>query len=71
MVLNEADITKSSVNVTVDVTTVDTGVAPRDGDLKSANFFDVAQFPQQPSSVPALRRTVTALLSPAISPCMA
>ena len=24
---------------------MDTGVAPRDGDLKSANFFDVAQFP--------------------------
>lgn len=44
-VLNEADITKSSVNVTIDVTTVDTGVAPRDADLKSANFFDVAQFP--------------------------
>ena len=32
VVLNEVDITKSSVNVTVDVTTVDTGVAPRDGD---------------------------------------
>ena len=45
VVLNEADITKSSVNVTIDVTTVDTGVAPRDGDLKGANFFDVAQFP--------------------------
>lgn len=25
--------------------TVDTGVAARDGDLKSASFFDVAQFP--------------------------
>jgi|ERR1035441_214135 polyisoprenoid-binding protein YceI len=45
IVLNEADITKSSVNVTIDVSTVDTGVAPRDNDLKSANFFDVAQFP--------------------------
>ena len=45
IVLNEADITKSSVNVTIDVTTVDTGVAPRDADLKSASFFDVAQFP--------------------------
>ena len=45
IVLNEADITKSSVNVTIDVTTVDTGVSARDGDLKSANFFDVAQFP--------------------------
>jgi polyisoprenoid-binding protein YceI len=36
---------KSTVNVTIDVTTVDTGVAPRDADLKSPNFFDVAQFP--------------------------
>jgi polyisoprenoid-binding protein YceI len=45
VVLNAADITKSTVNITVDVTTIDTGVAPRDNDLKSANFFDVAQFP--------------------------
>jgi len=45
IVLNESDVTKSSVNVTIDLTTVDTGVAPRDADLKSPNFFDVAQFP--------------------------
>jgi polyisoprenoid-binding protein YceI len=38
-------IAKSTVNVTIDVSTVDTGVAFRDNDLKSANFFDVAQFP--------------------------
>jgi polyisoprenoid-binding protein YceI len=43
--LNDADITKSTVNVTIDVTTVDTGVSHRDDDLKSAKFFDVAQFP--------------------------
>jgi polyisoprenoid-binding protein YceI len=45
IVLNAADITKSTVNVTIDVSTVDTGVSARDADLKSANFFDVAQFP--------------------------
>jgi polyisoprenoid-binding protein YceI len=45
IVVNEADITKSIVNVTIDVNTVDTGVAARDGDLKGTNFFDVAQFP--------------------------
>jgi polyisoprenoid-binding protein YceI len=45
IVLNESDIAKSSVNVTIDVSTVDTGVAARDGDLKGPNFFDVAQFP--------------------------
>jgi polyisoprenoid-binding protein YceI len=45
IVLNESDITKSTVNVTIDVNTVDTGVAGRDGDLKGPSFFDVAQFP--------------------------
>jgi polyisoprenoid-binding protein YceI len=45
IVLNEADITKSTVNVTIDVSTVDTGVSGRDNDLKSPNFFDAAQFP--------------------------
>ncbi len=45
IVLNESDITKSKLNVTIDVTTVDTGVTQRDADLKSAHFFDVAQYP--------------------------
>lgn len=45
IVLNDADVTKSTVNVTIDVATVDTGESARDNDLKSANFFDVAQFP--------------------------
>jgi len=45
IVWNEADITKSTVNVTIDVTTVDTGVSHRDDDLKSAKFFDATQFP--------------------------
>ncbi len=45
IVRNSADLSKSTVSVTIDVNTVDTGVGPRDTDLKSANFFDVAQFP--------------------------
>jgi polyisoprenoid-binding protein YceI len=45
IVLNDADITRSTVSVTIDVTTVDTGVGQRDADLKSDHFFDVAQFP--------------------------
>jgi polyisoprenoid-binding protein YceI len=45
VVTDDSDITKSKVNITVDVSTVDTGVAGRDNDLKSGNFFDVAQFP--------------------------
>jgi polyisoprenoid-binding protein YceI len=45
VVLDEQDPSKSSVNATVDTTTVDTGVAQRDGHLKSPDFFDVAKFP--------------------------
>jgi polyisoprenoid-binding protein YceI len=44
IVLNEADITKSAVTATIDVSTIDTGVAARDADLKSDKFFDVANF---------------------------
>ena len=40
-----ADVAKSSVEATIPVGTVDTGVTPRDNDLKSARFFDAAQFP--------------------------
>lgn len=43
--LNAADIAKSTVQATIGVNTVDTGVPARDADLRSANFFDVASFP--------------------------
>jgi polyisoprenoid-binding protein YceI len=46
VVWNESDITKSKVNIMIDTTTVDTGVAMRNDDLKSDNFFDVAKFPK-------------------------
>lgn len=42
---DDQDISKSSVDVTIDANTVDTGEAKRDADLKSANFFDVARYP--------------------------
>jgi polyisoprenoid-binding protein YceI len=42
---NEADITKSTVNVTIDVASINTGVSARDTDMKSSGMFDVAQFP--------------------------
>jgi len=45
IVVNDADISKSSVNITIDISSVDTGVSMRDNDLKSDHFFDVAQFP--------------------------
>jgi polyisoprenoid-binding protein YceI len=43
--MDQSDISKSSVNVTVDVTAVDTGVAARDNDIKGANYFDTATYP--------------------------
>ena len=40
-----ADVAKSSVEATIPIATVDTGVAGRDTDLKSPRFFDATQFP--------------------------
>jgi polyisoprenoid-binding protein YceI len=45
VVLDDQDISKSSVNASIDVSSVDTRVQARDNDLKSANFFDVAKYP--------------------------
>jgi len=45
VVWDEADVTKSSVNVTINATTVDTQEPGRDKDLRSPNFFDVEMFP--------------------------
>jgi polyisoprenoid-binding protein YceI len=40
----DGDFSKASVDVTIDATSIDTGVADRDTHLKSADFFDVASF---------------------------
>ncbi|HXX13820.1 MAG TPA: YceI family protein [Candidatus Eremiobacteraceae bacterium] len=40
-----ADPAKSSVNVTIDASSVDTRVAMRDNDLRSEHFLDVAKYP--------------------------
>src|SRR5260370_6978509 len=45
IVLDDKDITKSTVDVTIDVSTVDTREPNRDNDLRSDKFFDVATFP--------------------------
>ncbi len=44
--LNEKDITKSTVDATVDTTTLSTNNDARDKHLKSPDFFDVAKYPQ-------------------------
>jgi polyisoprenoid-binding protein YceI len=43
--LDDKDITKSTVDVTIDVNSVDTREPGRDNDLRSDHFFDVAHFP--------------------------
>src|SRR4029079_17231243 len=40
-----ANLAASTVNVEIDATTVDTRDEKRDGHLRSADFFDVEQFP--------------------------
>ncbi len=42
----DGDFSKATVDVTIDATSIDTGVADRDAHLKSADFFDVATFPE-------------------------
>ncbi|MBZ5529076.1 MAG: YceI family protein [Acidobacteriia bacterium] len=45
VLLDESDITKSSVSVTMDAASVDTREPARDKHLRSADFFDVEKYP--------------------------
>lgn len=45
VLLDEADVTKSVVNATIDVGSVDTREPDRDKDLRSERFFETAKFP--------------------------
>jgi polyisoprenoid-binding protein YceI len=45
ILVNDADVTKSTVSVTIDVNTLDTGMTSRDADVKGSGFFDAAKFP--------------------------
>lgn len=44
--LDRADLEKSRVEATIDVASVDTKAKDRDDHLRSADFFDVAHYPQ-------------------------
>jgi len=43
--LDDADVSRSTVEVSIDAASIDTGTAQRDTHLKSADFFDVENFP--------------------------
>lgn len=43
--LDDKDLTKSKVSVTIDTNSIDTNVRKRDEHLRSADFFDVAKYP--------------------------
>ena len=43
--LDDKDVSKSSVDVTIDAASVDTRVADRDKDLRGDHFFDVEKYP--------------------------
>ena len=46
VVVPENDFGRASLEVTIDSASIDTGVADRDTHLRSADFFDVARFPE-------------------------
>jgi len=46
LLLDAEDMSKSSVSVTIDMNSIDTGVPKFDEHIKSAEFFDTAKFPQ-------------------------
>ncbi len=50
------DIAKSNIKITMDTSSVDTAVAPRDADLRSANFFDVAKYPEMTFTSTAIKQ---------------
>src|ERR1700684_2500675 len=45
VVVDSPDLSKASVNVTIDASSVDTRVEMRDKDLRSDHYFDVAKYP--------------------------
>jgi polyisoprenoid-binding protein YceI len=44
--LDEKDVTRSSVEATIETASIDTRVPDRDNDLRSPDFFDAAKFPK-------------------------
>ena len=58
-VLNEdpADATRTTVEATIDVTTLSTGDAQRDGHLKSPDFFEAEKYPAMTFKSTSVKKT--------------
>ncbi len=52
-----SNVSKSAVDATIDVNTVNTGVDGRDKHLKSPDFFDTAKFPSMTFKSTAVRKS--------------
>jgi len=46
VIVPDGDFSRATVEAVIDPSSIETGVADRDVHLKSADFFDVAQFPE-------------------------
>ena len=62
IVYDEADLTKSTVNATIDVSGVDTGEDARNNHLKSPDFFDVAANPTATFTSTSVAKTDNGLI---------
>ncbi len=54
--INEQALEQSQIEVTVDMTTIDTNSERRDNHLKSPDFFDVAKFPTAAIKITGIRK---------------
>lgn len=61
LVYNEADVTKSTVTATIDVTGLDTGEEARNNHLKTDAFFDVAKFASASFTSTSVAKTATGM----------
>jgi len=57
--LDEADLTRSQIDVSIDVASINTSEDTRDGHLRSGDFFDAEKFPTRPSKARRSLKTAT------------
>jgi polyisoprenoid-binding protein YceI len=59
LTLNEADITKSRIESSIDLSSLSTGDEQRDGHLKSPDFFEIEKYPTMTFKSTEVRKTGT------------